>query len=120
MFSATCAAGALTALGKRLVLQCTASPTEPHQNGNLLLLLHALQVDYVARYLRGWRIELPQLPGLQGLQQVHELHPEPFGGMQVRWLERSSQQLIPKQVLAFATSAVVFGKAPLAVFVVWP
>jgi hypothetical protein len=43
----------------------------------------AVQVDYVARYLRGWRIECPSLPGLQGIRQVHELHPEPFGGMQV-------------------------------------
>jgi hypothetical protein len=50
-----------------------------------LCLANALpQVDYVARYLRGWRIPLPQLPGLQGLAEVHELHPEPFGGIQVR------------------------------------
>ncbi|KAF6250527.1 hypothetical protein COO60DRAFT_1465293 [Scenedesmus sp. NREL 46B-D3] len=41
------------------------------------------KVDYVARYLRGWRLQLTSLPGLQGIKEVHELHPEPFGGMQV-------------------------------------
>jgi hypothetical protein len=41
------------------------------------------QVDYIARYLRGWRIQLPSLPGLVGTEEVHELHPEPFGGLQV-------------------------------------
>lgn len=40
-----------------------------------------VQVDYIARYLRGWRVsphtELPDI------REVHELHPEPFGGLQV-------------------------------------
>lgn len=38
-------------------------------------------MDYMARYLRGWRVSPhTQFPGVP---EVHELHPEPFGGMQV-------------------------------------
>jgi hypothetical protein len=40
-----------------------------------------LQVDYIARYMRGWRIQEHKL--FHG-RTVHELHPLPFGGLQVR------------------------------------
>lgn len=56
-----------------------------------------LQVDYVARYLRGWRLQWPLLPGLQGIEEVHELHPEPFGGLQVRG---AVAQLISRESLS--------------------
>lgn len=45
-----------------------------------MLCLGWVQVDYLARYMRGWRITQHSLYG--GLF-VHELHPLPFGGLQV-------------------------------------
>jgi hypothetical protein len=44
-------------------------------------LASVLQVDYLARYMRGWRIWGHSL--FEG-HIVHELHPLPFGGLQVR------------------------------------
>jgi hypothetical protein len=44
------------------------------------VLRFVLQVDYLARYMRGWRISHHTL--FHG-RPVHELHPLPFGGLQV-------------------------------------
>lgn len=72
-----------------------------------------LQVDYLARYMRGWRIRRHRL--FRG-EEVHELHPLPFGGLQVRAAQGDADAT---EVLTKAAGSAAVQAAHIAFLRAW-